>query len=114
MEDGLGVAAAVVSVAAGFQPRAQRGMVVDLAVEDDPDRAILVGHRLMPATHVHDGQAPMSEPHGAVDEQALAVGAAVTKNVPHPLEPRLLHGLVDVELRDAGDAAHGRVRSSGQ
>ena len=47
VQDGLGVAAAVVPVAEGLQPGAQRGMVVDLAVEDDHEPAVATEHRLM-------------------------------------------------------------------
>ncbi len=52
-----------VAVAARLQPRPQRGVVVDLAVEDDPDRAVLVRHRLVAARHVDDGQPAVGEPH---------------------------------------------------
>ena len=40
----------------------QRGVVVDLAVEDDPDRPVLVGHRLVAGgREVDDRQAAMAE-----------------------------------------------------
>ena len=46
---------------AASSSRAQRAVVVDLAVEDDPARAVLVGHRLRAAGEVDDRQPAMAE-----------------------------------------------------
>src|SRR4030095_16055240 len=61
MEDGLGVAAGAVAVAARFESRPERGVVVDLAVEDDPDRAVLVAHRLPAAAAGGEGAGGVEE-----------------------------------------------------
>ena len=42
VEDDLRIAARTEAVAAGLQPRSMIGVVVDLAVEDQPDGAVLV------------------------------------------------------------------------
>jgi hypothetical protein len=107
MEDRLRVAAAPVVVAEGLQSRAQRGVVVDLPVEDDPHRAVFVRHRLMAAGHVHDGQPPMGQARRAVEPAAFAVGTTMAQDVAHPHEARLLHALSRVQLDDSGDATHG-------
>ena len=43
VEDGLGVGTRLVAMAGPFERRTQRRMVVDLAVEGDPERAGFVG-----------------------------------------------------------------------
>ena len=48
-------------VAARLEIAAQLAMVVDLAVEDDPDRAVFVGHRLVAAGAIDDRQTAMAE-----------------------------------------------------
>jgi hypothetical protein len=86
MEDGLGVAVGSVRVAARFEPGAVVRVVVNLPVEDDVERAVLVLHRLVAARHVNDAQASVSEPRAAVNEQAHVVRPAVREHVAHPFE----------------------------
>src|SRR5207249_1133352 len=109
MKDGLGIASRPVAVTARLEPRAQSGVIIDLAVVSDPDRLVLVCHRLMPAGHVHDRQPPMAQPYRPLHPEPLTVRPPVAQNVAHALHARLLHGLPQVQADDAGDAAHGRA-----
>jgi hypothetical protein len=106
MKDRLVVAVRPVAMAPLFQIRPELGVVVDLAVADNPDALVLVRHRLAAALGIHDRQSPMTQADRTLDEQSLPVRAAVTQRVPHPLEAFLLHALVGIELQDADDAAH--------
>src|SRR5207247_1217783 len=54
MKDGFRVAPRSVLMAAGLQAGPQIRMVVDLAVEDDPHRAVFVVHRLLTGADVDD------------------------------------------------------------
>ena len=68
---------------------AQRQVVVDLAVEDDLDGAVLVGHRLVGGRReVDDRQPAEAEADVALRRQpeALAVRPAVHHRVAHPGE----------------------------
>jgi len=47
VDDDLGVGMRSELVAARLEPRAKLDEVVDLAVIDDPDRPIFIGHRLI-------------------------------------------------------------------
>src|SRR5207247_10626119 len=58
VQDRLGVAPRLVAVATGFETGPERGVVVDLAVVDDPDALVLVRHRLSTARDLDDPQAP--------------------------------------------------------
>src|SRR3546814_18660851 len=60
--------------------------VVDLAVVDDRDAAILVVHRLLAAGEVDDRKAAVTQPDAAVDEKAATVRPAVREAVGHRLE----------------------------
>src|SRR3546814_9630835 len=60
--------------------------VVDLAVVDDRDSAILVVHRLLAAGEVDDRKAAVTQPDAAVDEKAATVRPAVREAVGHRLE----------------------------
>jgi hypothetical protein len=57
--------------------RAQLAVVVDLAVQDDVQAAVLVGDRLVAALDVDDRQAPAAETGRTPDVEALVVGTAV-------------------------------------
>src|SRR5690606_4961552 len=56
VDDGLGVAARGEAVALRFQVRAKLMVVVDLAIEDDVDRPVLVGDRLLAPGNVDDAE----------------------------------------------------------
>jgi hypothetical protein len=79
-------------------------MVVDLAVEDSPHRAVLVAHRLMAALDVDDAQPPSPERDAAgIDVESIVIGPAVGHARGHA--PR------SVATRVGGgstDPAHGR------
>ena len=71
-----------------FEIAAQLGEVVDLAVEDDPDRAVLVVNRLMAGRQIDDAQPPHPERHAFFHPHALVVGAAMADDVAHPMHER--------------------------
>ena len=62
VHDDLGVGRRREAVAARHELAPQLAVVVDLAVEDDPDRAVLVGDRLLAGLEVDDGQPAHAEP----------------------------------------------------
>ena len=113
VDDHLGVAGALEPVTAGEELGAQLAMVVDLAVRDHRDGAVLVLHRLAAARRIRDREPAAGDAAapGAVDDGAEVVGAAMMEGPPHPLDqsgellPR--HRGAD----DAGDAAHDRPRA---
>jgi len=61
---------------AGLQIATDVCVVVNLAVEDDPDRAVLVRERLLPRLQIDDAQAAMREGGSRVEAQAGFVGTA--------------------------------------
>jgi hypothetical protein len=103
MDQRLGIGAGAEPVPLGHQRRAELLVIVDLAVEDQQDAAVLVAHRLMPAGDVHDAEAAHPQAHVAFHEAAPVVRPAVRDGVAHP--PDL--GLGDRTVAQAtDDAAH--------
>ncbi len=93
-------------VAAGLQFGPQFLEVVDLAVEDNPDRLLGIGHRLMPSAEVDDGQAAEAESERTGEEIPLVVRAAMGDGSRHPDHGLPVDGFVGSEIKLAGNAAH--------
>src|SRR5262249_49358083 len=84
MGNDLGVAAGAKAMAGAQEVFAERTVVVDLAVADDLDVALLVGQRLRAVLDVDDGEAAAAESHPAPDHHAVAVRTAMDQGAPHP------------------------------
>src|SRR4029077_11223441 len=89
----------------------QGPVIVDLSVEHDLLRAILVGDRLLPPCKIDDAQPAHPEAHGTRGVHAFIVGAAVADGRAHgPDHPRI-HGPRGVAVDDSYDAAHSTAPS---
>ncbi|MFO1426571.1 MAG: hypothetical protein U1F11_06280 [Steroidobacteraceae bacterium] len=83
MDDDLGVGLRVEAVTQRLELRAQLGVVEDLAVENDPHRAILVADRLAAGGEVDDAEPRVREPDSRGRVEAVAVRAAVMQRRDH-------------------------------
>jgi hypothetical protein len=79
VENGFGVGTGPEGVAGSLQSFCQVPIVVDLAVEDDSRRAVLVEDRLPAAAQVDDTEPPVAKPHPALHEIARVVGPAMSE-----------------------------------
>jgi hypothetical protein len=61
-------------------------IVIDLAVLDDDDAAVLVRDRLVAAGEIDDGEAPCCKADSSVMECPLAVRTPVDQSLVHRLE----------------------------
>ena len=75
-------------MAAAHELRRELPIVVDLAVVDDGDRAVLVVDRLLAAGDVDDGEPPHREADAGLEVKAVAIGPAMGDCVVHPLQAR--------------------------
>src|SRR5258706_9255366 len=105
MNDGFRVAGGAEDMAMLLEIPAQLAIVVDLAVEHDPDRAVLVGDRLESIVEVNDAQAAHADGHAVAHVDALIVGAAMRDDTAHGAD-LVLANLPSVPANDACDAAH--------
>src|SRR5215469_9003127 len=105
MEQHFGVAPRGKEVAAGFQLGPQLAEIVNLAIEDDPYRAVLIGHRLSTRNQIDDTEPAMCKSYSAscaferhriigiqqrspanpVQVDALAIRASVSERRAHPV-----------------------------
>ena len=79
--------------------------IINFAVEDHLDRAVLVALRLFARAEIDDAQPPVRQAHAAVDEETVLVGTAVNQPRRHLAEnlPRIFGFPCPLP---AGDAAH--------
>ena len=113
VDDHLGVAAGSEDVAQAFKLVAQLDVVEDLAVEDDPQRAVLIRERLLAAGEVDDREPRMTEPGTTIAIDPELVRTAVLQRCRHPSELiELGRWQVVAERDDASDAAHQVVISA--
>src|SRR5690606_20998535 len=85
--------------------------VVDLAVEDDRHRAVLVEQRLLAGGEVDDGQAPVRERDARLEVVATFVRAAMVLDVVHALHEGTVEVALAAGVEEAGDATHDRMSS---
>ena len=96
-----------------LEVRTQRAVAVDLAVENDGHRAVLVADRLVAGDEIDHAQARDAERRGALDVIAERVRATVRQRAHHALE----HDAVGTNTRrrhEAGDAAHDSELARGR
>src|SRR5207248_7683895 len=103
--DCLGVAPSRVTMSCFLEFRTKRGMVENLAVVGDPDRARFVRHRLVAAGNVDNAESPMSEVRDSVLVNAVPVRSAMADRVHHPSQIRLRRGL-PLQVYESGYSAH--------
>jgi len=113
VDDDLGIALGAKAVAARFQIAAQRLEVIDFAVLDRQDGAVLVEDRLVAAVHVDDRQAPHAQPDAAPDVDSLVVRPPVRQARAHGFQLSLGRWTPVGEGRDTRDTAHAQaIRAS--
>jgi hypothetical protein len=95
----------------GFEPFSELLEVVDLAVEDDLDRAIFVADRLVPAGQVDDGQTTMRQTDPRLDPEALGIGPAMGDRIAHRLKHSRIDRTVAIGVEDASNSAHRLLQS---
>src|SRR5215469_1075989 len=81
-------------------------MIVDFAIEDDPERVIFVRERLMPGGKVDNAQAPHADSDPAFGVDAFIVRAAMRHHPAHPPQDRSVGVRVPVESYDSSDSTH--------
>ena len=107
-DDDFAVAVGQEAVAVALELAAQLAVVVDLAVADQPDRAVGVVQRLLSAGQVDDRQPAVSERDERIVIDPFAVRPAMGQRIQHAPHGEVARrvGPVGVGIDDACDAAH--------
>lgn len=88
------------------QLRHQRPKIVDLAVEDDAHRAVLVELGLVASREIDDRQSPIPQPDPRRKVETVAVRSTVSDDFGHPMEQDPVDIAAPTEIEDSGYAAH--------
>ena len=81
-------------------------MVVDLAVENDPDRIVLIADWLVAGSQVNDTQAAHPQADLALCEEAVVIGPAVRHYIAHTPQDAGIDVPVFAELEYSRNSAH--------
>ena len=108
VDQNLGIARGPESMPPGFEAVAKLGEVVDLAVEDGQDGAVLVGQGLVATGQVDDRQAAKPERDVGVAVRARVVRPAMLEPVGHRPKRVVPQPRIIIEPRRATDSAHAR------
>lgn len=86
-----------------LENRAELGVIVDFAVEDDRDRTVLIVHRLLAARDVQNRKPTMPEADAVFSamKETVAVRAAMGQSVGHRMKPHCIF-----PAGEADDSAH--------
>jgi len=97
----LGVALTAEAVTGSLQCLAQLAEVVDLAIEDEPHRAVLIGQRLMTCfAQIDDAQPPVAQGDTLAQVMTLVIWSAMRYRRGHPRDQ------IAIRPRESGYSAH--------
>jgi hypothetical protein len=102
----LGIGLGLEAVAEGLELPAQLDVVEDLAVEDDPDRVVLVGHGLIARGEIDDAEARMRQCYRAELAHPGAVGTAMTQRAQRGFTRERACRRNSIETENTGNATH--------
>src|SRR6185312_11760662 len=106
MDDRLGVGAGAENMPGGLQGAAQRLEIVNLAVEDEDDRAVLVLHRLRASGEVDDAEATVAEADARLQVKSVPVRAPMRQGSGHPAQQGSVDRPRPAQVGYSGDPAH--------
>jgi hypothetical protein len=112
IRDDRGVRPRRKDVPRALEPGPRLGRVVDLAVADGDDAAVLVRERLVASFEIDDREAPAAEPDPGRGVDALSVRPAVDESPQHARDDVACDRLLGISRRVSGDAAHQAHRTS--
>ena len=99
-------------MAAGFQLRPDVGVVVDLAVEDDPHGVAFVGDRLVTGGEVDDAEPAVTQRRPLVYVRTRVVWTTMREDVAHRCHPRVIFGMQPLCGDDSSNSTHLALRTS--
>jgi len=106
MQDHFGVRVGFEAMAARFQFGPQLDVIEDLAVVDDPQRAVLVRDRLLARGEIENAQTGITQANVLVAVDAELIRAAVAYHRQHLAQSQLLDGALRCQVECSNDSAH--------
>jgi hypothetical protein len=106
VNDDLGVATSAKPVPTANQPLAQGYMIVNFAIEHDPDRVVFVADWLMPGCKIYDAEAAHAQSNIALRERALVIGTTMDNGARHPAQDFGTDLSARLKVQDAHNPTH--------
>src|SRR5579859_2191184 len=110
MNNGFRVTVRTEFVPFRFESVAELREIVNLTIEHDPDRVVLIGHRLATALDVEDAKPAMRQPDATIEIFAGPVRSAMGLRDIHARDQLARDRSAIREIEFAGDAAHALAR----
>jgi len=85
---------------------AQLRVIVDLAIEDNPDCPVFIADGLIPGGEVDDAQPPHANANWTFDVYSFVVRSAMKHGLAHVAEDRSIHLRIPIEFHNPSDPAH--------
>src|SRR5499426_2304088 len=99
MDDYLSVRICPKDVTMGLKLCLKLGEVVNFAVENDPNRSISIGHRLMPARKVDNRETPKSQTNRTGHILSFVVGPSMRNSIRHLFDCIRIYGTVGYKIK---------------
>ena len=106
VDDSLRVRPCPERVAAREVPAVQLFEVVNLSVEHDPDRLVLIRERLAAAFDVDDGESSVRQAQRAATVETLVIGPTMADGIGHGFQRGALNDHFTAWLEDSANPAH--------
>jgi hypothetical protein len=106
VNNSFGVAPGAIAVSFRLEILSQVPVIVDLAVEYDPDATIFVAERLMAGLYVDDAEAAHRQSGIFLDKESVVVRPAVNDLPVHRFQSVAIYPLSPVGMKNATDSAH--------
>src|SRR2546430_3432716 len=106
MDNGLGIALRAITVAAGFEIRAQLLVVVDFTVVNNPEVLVLVRDWLVPCLDVNNAQSAHSQSNVALHKEPVVIRTTVHDLRIHMRQRVAFHVPARTETKNSANSAH--------
>ena len=103
VKNGFSIAIRAKTMTLPFKFVTKRAIVINLAIENDPERLILVGNWLSPPAYINDGKAAMAQARVLAKVEALVVRSAADERTRHGTQVHFINGFAS---NDSANSAH--------
>ncbi len=106
VNDGFRVAVSAITMATRDQLLTQDRVVVNLAIENDPDRSIFIADGLVPGCDIDDAEPSHAQADTSSSKSAFIVRTAMSHHIAHPTQAGYIDTLVSPEIKNTCNSTH--------
>src|SRR5580704_16029791 len=106
MDDCFRITLSSIAVSLLFEGLSQLPVVVDLAVEYNPDGIVLIGHGLVTGAQINDAQPTHCEAYVPIQVKTLVIGPTMHNLSVHCLQSLALNAALRTKIKRSTNSAH--------